>query len=623
MTAVAAPVGTEPTLRETPLTVRRVGRETALALAVGLLVAVVVTWPLVTKLGHIGHDAFDPRFQAWTIDWVQHKLSSPGTLFDANIFAPEPHTLAYSDSLLGIAIPLLPLRWLGVSPIGQLNVALLLGFATSAASGYLFGRVVTRSVAVGAMTAAAFAFGPFGSVSSGALHATAHAGVGVAAAAAWWLADRAEQHEQRSLLAPAALLGAALVWQASVSFYPGAYAFGAAVLVLLLRWRSLGRRGWLWAGGAVAVAALCTLVMAIPYLQVRDEQPGFHRSLADLPALSADFGATDPRLSIWGSILGKGAGWPIYGEPAFPGLVLLVLAPWGAVAGWRARGRQRRAAVTGVALVVAGAALAVGAGPNGWRRYAPYRLLFEFVPGWEALRATGRAWVVGLLGVGLLAGIGAVSLGRWLARRTSLSVPVAVGLVTTLAVVGVLVEGYAPWTGRPDIRVSPVDEHLAAISRPGGVLYLPALEPGATRGRPERVPSGRERLRDDRAPPGDPERLLRLLPAFVGGAVEADALPAERGGARRAPRARCALRRRARLGARRRLGRPPRPRARPSPEARRPLRRRLALRGPAGEWLTWRPTSRRLAPPVPSGPSRSAVSSPTRCCRWSSCSAGA
>ncbi len=482
MTAVAAPVGATATPGDAPLTVRRVARETALALVLGLLAAVAVTWPLVTKLGHIGHDAFDPRFQAWTIDWVQHTLGSPGSLFNANIFAPEPHTLAYSDSLLGIAIPLLPLRWLGVSPIGQLNIALLLGFGTSAASGYLFGRVVTRSVAVGAMTATAFAFGPFGSVSSGALHATAHAGVGVAAAAAWWLADRAEQQETRPLLAPAALLAAALLWQASVSFYPGAYAFGAAALVLLLRWRSLGRRGWLWAGGALALAALGTLVMAIPYLQVRDEQPGFRRTLGDLPALSADFGATDPRLSIWGSLLGTGTGWPIYGEPAFPGLVLLLLAPWGAIAGWRARARLRRAAITGVALTVAGAALAVGAGPSGWRRYAPYRLLFEYVPGWEALRATGRAWVVGLLGVGVLAGIGALAIGRWLGRRTSLTVPVAVGLVTTLAVVGVLVEGYAPWTGRPDVRISPVDEQLASISAPGGVLYLPALEPGATAG---------------------------------------------------------------------------------------------------------------------------------------------
>jgi len=472
-----APVAPEPA--PAPLTVRKVGIETLIALAVGLVAAIAVTWPLVTKLGHIGHDPFDPRFQAWTIDWVQHKLGSPGSLFDANIFAPEPHTLAYSDSLLGIAIPLLPLRWLGVSPIGQLNIALLIGMATSAAAGYLFGRVVTRSITVGALTAAAFAFGPFGSVSSGALHATAHAGVGVAAAAAWWLADRAGSSARRSLLAPAALMAAAIVWQASVSFYPGAYAFGAALVVLAVRWRALGRRGWSWALGAMAVAGLCTLVMAVPYLQVRDEQPGFRRSLADLRALSADFGSTDPRLSLWGSLLGKGSGWPIYGEPAFPGIVLLVLAPVGLVSAWLARGRRRLAAVAGAALVLVGAALAIGAGPTGWRRFAPYRLLFEYVPGWEALRATGRAWVVGLLGVGLLAGFGALAVTRALARATHGRMRVIAAAVASVAVLGVLVEGYAPWTGRPDIRVSAVDEKLAELPTPGGVLYLPALESGS------------------------------------------------------------------------------------------------------------------------------------------------
>jgi hypothetical protein len=465
------------------LTVRRVAWETAIALGLGLLAAIAVTWPLVTKLGHIGHDPFDPRFQAWTIDWVQHKLGSPGSLFDANIFAPEPHTLAYSDSLLGIAIPLLPLRWIGVSPIGQLNIALLLGFATSAAAGYLFGRVVTRSIAVGAITAVAFAFGPFGSVSSGALHAAAHAGVGVAAAAAWWLADRANQSSVRPLLAPAALLAGAIVWQASVSFYPGAYAFGAALVVLLVRWRALGRRGWRWAVAAFAVAGLCVLTLAIPYLQVRNEQPGFRRTLADLPALSADFGATDPRLSIWGGVLGKGTGWPIYGEPAFPGVVLLLLAPVGAVAGWQARGSRRQAALAGGALTLAGGVLALGAGPTGWRRYLPYRLLFDYVPGWEALRATGRAWVVGLLGLGLLAGLGALAIAEWWTRRVQSDRRTVLAVVATVAVLGVLVEGYAPWTGRPDIRITAVDEQLARLSQPhgdAGVLYLPALESGRT-----------------------------------------------------------------------------------------------------------------------------------------------
>jgi hypothetical protein len=465
---------------EAPITIRGIALECLVALGVGLVLAIAVTWPLVTRLGHVGHDAFDPRFQAWTIDWVQHKLGSPTSLFDANIFAPEPHTLAYSDSLLGIAVPMLPFRWLGVSPIGQLNLALLFSFAATFASGYLFGRVTTRSRVVGAVTGVAFAFGPFGTVSSGVIHATAHAGVGVAAAAAWWLADRAR--DERPLLAPAALLAAALVWQTSVSFYPGAYAFAAAAVVLLVRWRSLGRRGWAWAVGALAVAGACAAVMAIPYLQVRDEQPGFKRTLADLPPLATDFGATDPRLSIWGSLLGTGTGWPIYGEPAFPGLVLLVLTPIGAIAGWRDRARRRTVTIAALALVLVGLALGLGAGPTGWRRFLPYRLLFEYVPGWEALRATGRAWVVGLLGVGILAGLGALAVGRWIAGWTHRGIRITVGVVALVAVVGVLVEGYAPWTasdnGTVDIRVSAVDEHLASLPD-GGVLYLPALEQSA------------------------------------------------------------------------------------------------------------------------------------------------
>ena len=138
-----------------------------MAVGLGLIAAIAVTWPLVTKLGHTGHDAFDPRFQAWTIDWVQHTLASPGSLFDANIFAPEPHTLAYSDSLLGIAIPMLPFRWLGVSPIGQLNIALAVLVRDHVRIGVLVRAASRRSIVVGALTGVAFAFGPFGSVSSG------------------------------------------------------------------------------------------------------------------------------------------------------------------------------------------------------------------------------------------------------------------------------------------------------------------------------------------------------------------------------------------------------------------------------------------------------------------------
>src|SRR5439155_11649923 len=66
VTTVVAPVVAETPEPAVDITVRRVARETGLAFVLGLLAAIAVTWPLVTKLGHIGHDAFDPRFQAWT-----------------------------------------------------------------------------------------------------------------------------------------------------------------------------------------------------------------------------------------------------------------------------------------------------------------------------------------------------------------------------------------------------------------------------------------------------------------------------------------------------------------------------------------------------------------------------
>ena len=542
---------------ERPVTVRRVALETLVAVGVGLVAAIAVTWPLVTKLGHTGHDAFDPRFQAWTIDWVQHKLGSPGSLFDANIFAPEPHTLAYSDSLLGIAIPMLPFRWLGVSPIGQLNIALLLSFATTFASGYLFGRVVTRSIVVGALTGVAFAFGPFGSVSSGVIHATAHAGVGVAAAAAWWLADRAGRRRaarcsRRAALAGRGtrLAGVGLVLSRRVRLRCGR---GDPARALALR--SDGEAGS-WAAGALAVAGACTLAMAIPYLQVRDEQPGFTPHARRPPAARRRLRRHRPAPVASGvRSSGKGGGWPIYGEPAFPGLFLLVLAPIGAICGWRSRARYRLATIGGARAGARGRSSSASArGRPGWRRFAPYRLLFEYVPGLGGA-ARHRPGLGGRTARRGRAGRPRRARGR---RLGGAAAPwthphgdrrVGGGRRARGAGRGLrAVDRRRRWDRRrrgrhPSTSTSP-------SSPPGGVLYLPALEQGAgapPRG-PQRLPPGRERLRHDRAPPAHAERLLRLLPAVVEAPLARDGVVARRGHARAPPLARHPLRRGARLG---------------------------------------------------------------------------
>jgi MFS family permease len=435
--------------------------EAALVVAVASAAAVVASWPLALHLGDRAQNAVDAPFQAWTIDHVQWAISEGRSLWDANIFQPGRHTLAYSDNLVGVAVPLLPLRWLGVGPLPQLNVALLVGVATSAAAGYAFGRLVTGARAAAAVTGAAFALGPFAVPMSDHLHATFHPGVALAATGAWSLADRLR--DGRGVGPPVALLAGSVLWQALVSFYPGAYAGVAVVVVVVVRWRDLGRRGVLLVVGALLVAVAATALFARPYFVVLDELP-FVRSATEVADLGIDPTTVDRRLWLWGTALGAD-GLPF---PAFPGAALLTLSAVGLASGLWARGRTRRAAIAGVAFLLVGAFLAFGTADDGWRGLSPYRLLFDHVPGFKLLRAAGRAWILGLLGLGLLAGLGCTVVGRRLGRWGG-------AVVAALVVAAVVAEGLAPWRDRPRIEVSAADRALADDPRPGGVLYLPAL----------------------------------------------------------------------------------------------------------------------------------------------------
>lgn len=434
-------------------------------LGVALVVAVVTTWPLARHLTTMVSDTADATFQAWVIEHVQWSLSTGAPLWDANIFAPNRNTLAYSDSLLGLAVPMLPLRWLGVNPIARLNIAVLVGMATSAAAAYLFGRVVSGRRVTGVLTAAAFAFGPFATTSTDHLGTAFKPGVAVAATAAWWLADRSASRGR--LVGPAVLLVVAIGWQTSVSFYPGAYALGAALIVLVIRRRDLGWAGARAALGALLASVAAMVVCALPYVAVLTEGRDFVQSREEVEDLGVDLTAADPR-SVWGSLVGSDS------FAAFPGLTLIGLAAVGLVHGLRASGRSRRTVVTGLAFIAVGAFLALGTASSGWRSYSPYGLLFDHVPGFAVIRAAYRAWALGLLGVGLLAGTGcsvvATALDRGRPRRAG-------AVVAAIALVAVVIEGHVPWADRARIEVSAADRALAAEPRPGGVLYLPLLQP--------------------------------------------------------------------------------------------------------------------------------------------------
>lgn len=123
---------------------------------------VYFTWPLLPQLTTHLPAHVDPPFSAWRVAWVARQIvHDPAHLFDANIFAPEPNTLAYSDAMLLQGILGLPLLAIGVSPIALTNLFGLAGFVSSACAAYVLARRLTGHTGAGIVAGIIFAFAPY------------------------------------------------------------------------------------------------------------------------------------------------------------------------------------------------------------------------------------------------------------------------------------------------------------------------------------------------------------------------------------------------------------------------------------------------------------------------------
>ena len=116
-------------------------------LIVGLFSAltVVMTYPQIRGMGtHVSFNDGDALFSAWRLAWVAHQLPrDPLNLFNANIFHPEPRTLALSDAMIVPALMAAPLLWLGVPQLVAYNLVFLASFALSGAAMFLLVRSLT------------------------------------------------------------------------------------------------------------------------------------------------------------------------------------------------------------------------------------------------------------------------------------------------------------------------------------------------------------------------------------------------------------------------------------------------------------------------------------------------
>ena len=122
----------------------------------------VMTYPLVFRLRDGLHDPGDPLLNLWALQWVAHALiTAPMQMFDANIFSPEKHALAYSETLIAPGLVVAPLSWAGVGGVLIHNLVFLAGMIASGVGTALLVRELTGAVGPSVLAGIVFAFFPF------------------------------------------------------------------------------------------------------------------------------------------------------------------------------------------------------------------------------------------------------------------------------------------------------------------------------------------------------------------------------------------------------------------------------------------------------------------------------
>ncbi|HEV3318610.1 MAG TPA: hypothetical protein VG053_02615 [Solirubrobacteraceae bacterium] len=449
------------------------GAELAWVILGGIALAVLTSWPLILHLpSRIAPDLGDPVRTAWQIAWVGHAmLHDPLHLFDANAFYPHPLSLAFSDSLLGYG----PAAFIGhgtVAALVRYNLLFLWAWSLCFVGAYLLARELGLGRLGGAAAGIAFAYAPYRVTEAGHLHVISSGGIPLAL----FLLLRGYRRSSRGLVLAGWLVSA---WQVSLGFTLGLqYCYLLAILALLVLaywWSGRLRPGAAWRESAgedaataaaapvesrgargpliprrllavtcigVAVLGVVAVYQARPYLKVANEYPTAKRTLKEVKTYSSGPAALVSASSenrVWGSVTAP-AREHVHSknEDVFwPGGLILVLALIGlaGVGGSVYTHRLRLGLASGIVVC---SVLAMGLGLTG--AGYPYRLLFDYAPGWDGVRVPGRVFTLATLLYALLAGAGVqwllVRAGAWGKRHTVRWAAAILGVVLLLGLLG-------------------------------------------------------------------------------------------------------------------------------------------------------------------------------------------
>lgn len=449
-----------------------------------LLVAVYATWPLAAEAGtHVMGNLGDPLEIVWRLAWGAHAIvEQPLHLFDANMFHPEPLTLAYSENHLGVALPVAPIFWLTGNALLAYNVEVLLVLAAAGFGVYLLTFEVTGCRTAALVAGTAYTAVPF-RVSMAALGHVHVLALHLAPLVLVALLRLRGNRSWRPVAAVAVLIG--LAWWSSFS---GAFMTMALVGVWGVWEAAHRRREACPVLGRAAVGAAAGLLLALPvlwpYFEVRRQHPDYRHAPSELSTLSATAGSYlhpppgGPVVrSVYRNLARRFRPAEAAGEKElFPGFFLLGAGTATVGAAALSWGRRRRRAEHGPlpAAGTAGFLAALGAvavilsfGPHYGARAdgipMPFGALDALVPG-GLMRAPARVGALALLALASVVGIG-LSWARPPWRR--------ILVAASLMFIGVEAMPHHVTLVKPQPRTA---AHRAIASQDGAVLGLPTLE---------------------------------------------------------------------------------------------------------------------------------------------------
>ena len=393
-------------------------------------------------------DLGDPLFSIWRLSWVAHQLPrDPWHLFDANIFHPNPGTLAYSDAMLLPAVTAAPLLWMGIPAVLIYNLLFSSAIALSGATMCGLVRSLTGRWDAGVVAGLLFAFCAFRFLHYSHLELQMTFLMPVALYA---LHRTIATHRLRY----GVLTGLALGLQTLSSFYYGVF-FGmvlACIALILWATRHYQLRHVVKPFGAGALLTLALVAPAsVPHWQARTAVG--ERAWGEVAFYSAtarDYLTAHDR-SAYRDLRARA---PHVERDLFPGVVPIVLAT---LALWPPFSPVRLAYAGGLFF-----AYELSFGANGHT----YRLLYDYVPPFRGFRAPARFAMLVALTMSVLAGLG---LTRLLERRSPRARLAVVGIVAVLFVIEARPRlALTPvWTSPPSIyRALPVDRTVVMVDLP-------------------------------------------------------------------------------------------------------------------------------------------------------------